>query len=505
MNDFQIGLAEPSASRMGRTNGFIARRWPECLALAAYAGLVAFTIPYHEPWGDEAQAWQLVRSAPLSEVFRTYLRYEGHPGLWHLILSGLIHLGVSYRALPWVCAVFALAGESLLVFFAPFPRYIRLALPFTFFLAYQYAVVARGYVFVPLLLFMIAVVWKRSPILIAVLLGLLGSLALHALAISGGLALLYLLERRRDGTLHPRRPLLLAGAILLAFYCFTAWTVWPPHDLYVHRPEMNDSIFIRVAVEFARGVVSLAMGLLDPMLLGIPLWILLWRRFRRRQQAIYLLPVGTLSLFSSQYLQNWHAGLIVPTLITAFWLANEAPHADTPAPRWETIAIGALLAYVFICQIAWTGYAVAFDYANPYSPDLATARYLAPRIEAGDKIAVTYFEPSTSKAFFSVGLEPYFRPNIFMNRSHLFWFFSTNDQTEASFFGALEQHPPIVIVEYDKYLLPPRFDAARDVSGAKAELLHRNGYALTHVFCGEQPFHLHTREQVCHLIFEPKP
>jgi hypothetical protein len=36
--------------------------WPEWTALSFYAALAAFAIPYHEPFADEAQAWQLARS-----------------------------------------------------------------------------------------------------------------------------------------------------------------------------------------------------------------------------------------------------------------------------------------------------------------------------------------------------------------------------------------------------------------------------------------------------------
>lgn len=506
MSGFQTDLAEPSTSRTSQRGSFFSRRWPECLTLAACAGLMAFIIPHHEPWVDEAQAWQLVRSMPLGEIFRTYLRYEGHPGLWHLVLSALMHLGVTYNTLPWFCAASALAGVALLLFFAPFPRSIRLALPFTFFLIYQYAVIARGYVFVPLLLFTIAMAWRRSPILLAVLLGLMGSLALHALAIGGGLVLLYLLERLRERTLPPRAQLVAAGAILLAFLSFIAWTVWPPHDLYVHRPEMHDPLYLRIAVQFFRGLDSLAMGLIEPALLGIPIWILLWRYFHRRGQLIYLLPAATFALFSTQYLQHWHAGLIVPTLITIFWIAQQAPHAEPQrVPRWERIADAVALAFVLVFQVVWAGHAIAFDYSHLYSPDRAAAQYLAPRIEAGDKIAVTYLRDNPSLAFYSVGIEPYFHQKIYMNRDYPFWFFSTRDRTESEFFHALEQHPAIVIAEFNQFLLPPRFDPSRDLGDPKVTLLRNHGYDLTQVFCGEQPYHLRSRSQSCHLIFERTP
>ena len=32
-------------------------RWPEWATIAVFAAVVAFAIPYHEPWADEAQPW----------------------------------------------------------------------------------------------------------------------------------------------------------------------------------------------------------------------------------------------------------------------------------------------------------------------------------------------------------------------------------------------------------------------------------------------------------------
>ncbi len=504
MSGFQTGVAESSASRENHATSFVKRRWPECLTLVAYAGLVAFTIPHHEPWSDEAQAWQVARSLPVAEIFRTYLRYEGHPGLWHLLLSTFIHLGGSYTGLPWLCGIIALVSASLVVFFAPFPHYIRIALPFTFFLAYQYAVVARSYVLVPLLLFLIAMTWRRSPLLVALLLGLLANVALHAFAISGGLAMLYAIEQRRSTTRQPRNLLWIAGILLLAFYSFAIWTVWPPPDLYLYRPEVSETLPLRLAVQMTRGLFAMAMGVLDPVWLAIPFWILLWRYLHRRRLALYLLPVATLELFSTQYLYLWHAGLVVPTLIAVFWIAPRTERIDTPQPGWEERTTAALLAYAILCQIGWTAHAVAFDYSHAYSPDLAAVRYLAPRIAAGEKIAVTALRPTMPQTY-AVGLEPYFPQGLFMNRAHPFWFFSTKDTTEAAFPGALQQHPPLILAEFIQYKIPPRFDASRDLYGPNVELLRNNGYVLTQVLCGEQPYHFRTQLQICHLIFEPKP
>jgi len=336
-----------------------------------------------------------------------------------------------------------------------------------------------------------------------VLLGLLGNVALHACAISGGLALLYVVERRRNGRLEKRKSLLLAAEILLAFYGFAIWTVWPPSDLHLYRPEMGESLRLKIEVELSRGLNAMALGVLDPPWLAIPFWILLWRYLYRWRQVIYLLPIAALEAFSTQYVYLWHAGLVVPTLITILWLAREERVDDLPAPRWEQAAAVGLLTYAIVCQISWTAYAVAFDSSHPYSPDLAAAQYLAPRVQAGDKIAVTPLRRNMSETY-AVGLEPYFPQGLFTNRKYPFWLYSTRDRTEEAFLEALPGHPPIIVAEFARIVTPPRFDVAHDLTGPKVELLYNNGYILTHTFCAEQPLHLHNQIQLCHLIFERK-
>jgi hypothetical protein len=143
-------------------------RWPEWAALSFYTAIVAFAIPYHEAWSSEAQAWQLGRqlgrTLSLHDLLLKYVRYEGAPCLWHVLLWVLIRAHVSYSGVHWICGAIATVATSLLVFRSPFPRYLKLTLPFTFFLLFQYAVVARSYVLVPLLLYLVALCWKRRPV-----------------------------------------------------------------------------------------------------------------------------------------------------------------------------------------------------------------------------------------------------------------------------------------------------------------------------------------------------
>src|SRR5579862_3245787 len=133
------------------------------LAAAAYAALLSFTISRHEPWADEAQSWLLARDATLAQLWGRLLHYEGTPGLWQTLLHALIRLGLPYPALGFVSAAFALTSVILVLRYAPFPLYIRLFLPFTYYLCYQYAVIARSYALIAPLLFAIAAIYSRAP------------------------------------------------------------------------------------------------------------------------------------------------------------------------------------------------------------------------------------------------------------------------------------------------------------------------------------------------------
>src|SRR5262249_50086541 len=116
--------------------------WPLFAGATAYATFALLVASRHEPWADEAQSWLLARDSSLLQLWTRLLSYEGTTGLWQTLLPILIACGLPYRALNMVSVLPGLAAACLLLWRAPFPLGIRLALPFTFFLAFQYAVIA---------------------------------------------------------------------------------------------------------------------------------------------------------------------------------------------------------------------------------------------------------------------------------------------------------------------------------------------------------------------------
>jgi len=467
-------------------------RWPEWCALSFYSALVAIAVPFHEPWADEAQAWQLARNLSLSDLFKTYIRYEGSPGLWHFLLWILNRAHVSYAGMHWFCGAMAFATASLLIFASPLPRALRLTLPFTYFLVFQYAVVARSYVLAPLLLFLIAYCWKKSPCTLALLLGLLANVAIHAAAISAGLALVYSIEQFRAGSLKSiphRRKLLACGAILLAFYAFAIWTAKPPHD---------------IAFKTSPGpfFISLVLRLIElsrPMGLAIPFWIAIAIWFASRRVLIYLLPALFCAGFCAAVYGNWwHVGLLYPLLIALLWLTW--PQLTSETSRSKTWGIAAIAA-MFGLQILWAGYALVFDHFHAFSPDPAAAAYLRPFVEHGDQIALTYADADSANAFDGTGILPYFDHNLYINQRYPFWWWSSRDTTEETFHQLLPTHPRLVVVEA---VFKGKLDRIplTSLKEPKYQAILQAGYEYTTSFCGTMPERLAPGLTNCHVIFQ---
>ena len=145
---------------------------PYALALA-FAALVACLTRHHEMWRDELQAWLLARDSATPLQLLQNMRYEGHPGLWHLLLWPLARFSANPVGMQ-VLHVF-LAGLSALLVFrcSPFSWGIKLLLVLGYFFAYEWAVIARNYAISVTLLFTVCALfeqrWRWFPAIAAAL------------------------------------------------------------------------------------------------------------------------------------------------------------------------------------------------------------------------------------------------------------------------------------------------------------------------------------------------
>jgi hypothetical protein len=178
----------------------------EAVILALYCAVLAVVIPRHEQWADEVQAWLLASENSVWQILRYRLHYEGTPPLWHLILHGLSALHGTPVAMSWLGGFFASCGVYVFLRWSPFPVMIRVLAPFTLFLQYQYAVVARSYTLFALLVFSVCALYRtRRTFLFAMVAGILANLSTHALIVASVISAMYAYDVFCEGKYRPRR------------------------------------------------------------------------------------------------------------------------------------------------------------------------------------------------------------------------------------------------------------------------------------------------------------
>jgi len=410
---------------------------------AAYALLVCFAASRHEPWADEAQAWLLARDSRFWALWTTLLHYEGTPGLWHSLLWVLTRLHVSYGALNYFSAAFGVAGAYLMFRFSPFVLPVRLLLPFTYFLAYQYAVVARSYVLIPPLLFGLAAVYnqrERRPLLYECLLGALALCSMHGLVLAWAIAVT---------TVRRVAPLFfMATAVAL-------WCAWPAADVAFVRKFNYSSQHIWLTADRVLAEAFTADWRTALVLIGASVPF-----FARGRSLLFFLLTGVafIGLAAVVYGQVWHFGLLFLAWLFAYWLA-----ALRTRPGWlaNTAMVAALAIHCF-----WTVSAVYREVHTAYSGGLETARYLAKHgiVEAG----------LYGMGYAPVAVQPYFGRNIFINFEHSYWDWSSQNHMIRDYEKLPESRPPWVLVGYktaeENYLWN--------------SLVHRSGYRRIEHFEG---------------------
>ncbi len=523
----------------------------ELLVLALYAALAAWGIWHHVNWADEAQSWLIASNSTLHDLLFRRLHYEGAPALWPLLLFVLSRLHVPYTGINWVGGSFALAGIFIWLRFSPFPRIFRWLIPFSFFLQYQFAVIARPYVFFPLLLFALCVVVSRErprPLAFAVIAGLMTNISIHAAVIAGIFALLYL---QRLLSLRSALPVavsgkkILASAALFSVFAFASAAVaFPPPDsafvvdgatstgpvhavllkvlseerLPATAPPLDPPIRIPDAPVTPQGwsrlllfsVKTLILGansltypiarsnLLALMFLGL-LIVFLWSRRCLR----LTLPFVASILFSVQvWVYDHHTGMFLLALVAALWIAFSTS-AQSRGPRWTSPAFSAAGLLVLLLQIGWTVHTLHVETYAPYDPGRETAEFLISHY-TGKRIAGFSYE--------NVSTQAYAPRNLFYNQQVPYWVWSNKVLIDRRRTEALAGHPDVIVtgvfinqpeVIFNQWT--PILSTTRNTYSGMLRFWEDHGYRVTHIFCGNHWTRMGSANTTCEDILEPAP
>lgn len=378
----------------------------------SFMALVLYGTAIHEPWWDEAQAWLIARDATFNDLFAERLAYEGHPPLWYLILAVPAKLHWPYESLQIVAALIATAAVALLQRQTRVPLALRVLLPFTFYFAYQYSVVARSYVLVGALLIAVAAIYERRHehfwLFVALLLAL-ASASIHGTALAVALALLFGVDQwrarnRREAV--PASRLVLGAVLFVSVIAFLAVVTFPAADI---------SNGFRVPEAYhARALLSLPKDLSIELLFGydsfitiiasrLALLVLLYWFWRTHTLMLFALTFAAVLVPSAVYFSPWHEGIFFFVLVTALLVSFQRPITG----RRLRQAVTVLVVVVLLRQIGWTAASYEYDASSAMTGSRAAADYI--RRNSIDRTRLV------GMGLRCVEIQPYFSRNVFAN------------------------------------------------------------------------------------------
>ena len=435
------------------------------IVFAIYVILMALVVSKHEPWMDEAQAWLLAKDVGIKELLIKYLRYEGSPGLWHLILMIPAKLGFPYYTINIISAIFSAIGVWLFLRYAPFPMLIKILYPFTFFVFYQYGVVARSYCLISPLLFLIAITYNKkmdNPYFFVLLLCLLANISAHTFLIAGSIAFIHFIDVVQEWKSLEAKSKIKHGIALFIFGIMACIVIYiiktPPDQIFANQVNLDFINFCRstqwmiggsmVISEFSRlkifPIASIAIFVITIHWLG-----------KNNAALLYILPLLLLStLFALKYKNFWHQGVLFLLWIFVLWISFEK-YRKTELNLFARSVIGCI-GVVLAVQCFWCIKAVSYDLSNSYSGSYSLATFIKKNNLDKEKIYVSGWR--------NISVLPYFPKNIFYNHNsgsnHRFWNWSIYNVTSM---GASEkvidtiecEQPGVVIFASDH--IPTRY------------------------------------------------
>ncbi|HEX2919153.1 MAG TPA: hypothetical protein VHN81_11555 [Edaphobacter sp.] len=535
--------------------------------MVLYTAVLGFAVGKHEPWADEAQAWLIARDCSLKEIFLHRLHYEGTPGLWHLFLWLLSRLHISYTGMHWLTAGVATAAIAIFLRYSPFPTIFRLLLPFTFYLQYQFAVVARSYVFFTLTVFALAALFYRRehrPAMFALICGLLANTSVFGAMAAFGFFIVYAYNLTKAGISWSR---LKAPATCFSLLFLVAiYTAVPTPDA-VYGPAAKLSGEGRIqhllsVITFSQHVPPIQDHQLavqaDPLEVALAshqsnsFHDRLWRFLEIRKDVPtpeLILRKASMRLYTflcvlTYPISNLNGVAVLFVFVLLYWLKNRGQlllllpylfvllfctvvpcqphnigvlwvtllatlwialsHPPYPADLDKSyLSLCVLLLLVSVVQITWTIKTIRNDYKDKYDASGMVARFISGL--PPEQRRVVAFDPV------SVAIEAHFKKNVFDNREHSYWLWSKTENPDYHFREVMDSRPDLVIVEDmndgNQTVMNQWIELEKPWSASSGTISSRSmsdyPYSSVARFCGQIFVQLGAERQICYNLFEP--
>ena len=305
---------------------------------------------FHEPWFDEAQAWQIGRCASIEKMIFLLPHYEGHPPLWWLILSIPAKMGLPFEVgLKMVGMLISVLSAYLIIFCSRIKTRIRMLLPFSFFFFYQYGIIVRPYGLMLLIMILLGQNFKKRnerPWIVIGLMILLCLTSAYGIVVSCGISICMVSELLQEKGLKKFFKEIVVDqrifSLLILFITalLIVVEIFPKRDTLLTTINSRNSFLISFVCAFFTFLSDCLitnctwfrtdsvllqnsnlyqLELICNSLLGVSVFFLVFLSSSRKNFRFFIIPYLMYTLFSAKvYAMAHHEGIALMILI--YWL-----------------------------------------------------------------------------------------------------------------------------------------------------------------------------------------
>ena len=408
------------------------------LVFAAYLCIAIFAGIHHEPWADEAQSWLIARdNHSLIDLLRA-VKYEGTLPTWHLLNKVFQLAGLDYAHLFVIPLIFSAIGVILL-FFTDAPLWAKVMLPFSFFVVYQNAVVARQYSMVFPAMMLIVILYKKRfemPVRYHLALLLLALTSSYGVVISCSFMLwdfIGMVRKMFNDPLHKKTIIpFFATALVIGVMSYLSL---PPEDCSMMLTQFSFPQNATNALLF-----NIDNSIAQYVFLAFVLILLIY--YFRHKLVQFLVLFAPLVIFMCVvYQREWHMTYLFCHIVSLMIIfKDDFKKTDKPVEKTGNLIAGGLVTVLLAVQCFTGFYSVYYDYRYVYSGSHEIAEFIKPYVESGAVINRIGFD--------AISVAPYFEPGMYSNdvygKGYYIWSHSVPN-------GVLsEEYPDILITEHEK-------------------------------------------------------
>jgi len=392
-----MALSVDASTRPARPLHQSASSTRDLLLALPFLILLYVQLAHHVMWRDELNALAIAWASPTISSLFWHIHREGHPWLWYMILWIPSRFTQSVLVLKVVQGIVSTAIILFVALRSPFRAWEKALVLASYFFVFEYTILARMYG-VMLLIFVVYLWWRttrpESPIVSAVLLGLMASVDTIGIILSFALLLEYAyaaFAQRSSAPFFPRKVAIYALAVYAAITLFAVWSAKPAADVswrttgrpfkdakswsHLYKALQNYTILPFFSVQsphshfFWNPDLHLSrLAYTAPMLLILGM---IYFSFRGRTNL--LLMIGFMILAGTAFGHliyagyERHFGAVFLTFLAAAWIVRAAaPAALLPAPVYILLVVSALSG-------VW---ATIGSWMHPFSYDKTAAQWI---------------------------------------------------------------------------------------------------------------------------------